>query len=584
MTHINPFSRVGRVLHYHGEPVYLAGKYPGTPQAGIDALPDIDYGPVMRQHAALRNNFLRHWIIPYWLYSGPGNAYSPFHRRDDGTWNVARFNDDYFRRLGNMVRAANLHGIVVQLTIFDTSGLEAGAGRWAINPYNDLRNVNSFVRPLAKDDSADGVPAFYDLAIPGLSDAQKGLVDRVVDATVGSWNVIYEIMNEVHSGIEPADADFDDAARAALRRTRVKWLDAVTGWIDARTGGSRLVFHNDYTAPAQSASDVVFWKRNATTYPGYAKLDGVTLHNDPRLVDPEAPRYADFNGEKVFQVSTDAYGGPRDDFAWNRETTRIAFARKMIFQAETVHPDAGRGIGQAAPSPTDLRLGRFTHLFRTSGPNQPRLDMRFFVNDALGFYITYSPAAPFGEMGRGRVEDFRFTGETQEIRLYTRNGNTTDWWRYAFAGETLTLVNTRTSLTLTLQRIRRAPVEALVPFLYNWQRVWVSNTTQHFEMRFDVDGAARTFRRAPAYQEIDYHDVRSVTPAGETSGSMVFYNFLDGRLRTYRYAFEGGGARLRLTNTENNVQQLFERRDWFIPPSSLAVAAPAGSALEAAGV
>jgi hypothetical protein len=583
MTHINPFTRVERVLHYHGEPVYLAGKYPSTPTLGVDALPGIDYEPVMRQLAALRNNFTRHWIIPYWLYGGPGNAYSPFQRAADGRWDVTRFNDDYFRRLGNLVRAALHHGVVVQLTIFDTSGLETGAGRWENNPYNDAKNVNPFLRPVAGDGSADGVPAFYDLGIPGLADAQKALVDRVVGATMGYWNVVYEIMNEVHSGIRPVDQPQFDMA--ALRRARVKWLDTVTGWIDAKTPDTRLVFHNDYTAPEQSASDVVFWKQNRATYTRYPLLHGVTFHNNPRNVDPAAERYREFNTEKVFQVSTDAYDGDREDFAWNRETTRIAFSRKQLFQAEAVEPAAARGIGQAAPSPTDLRLGRFTHLFRASGPNQPQLDMRFFVNSALGFYITYNPVVPYGEMGRGRVEDFRFTGETQEIRLYNRGGNTTDWWRYTFAGDVLTLVNTRTSFTFTLQRIRRAPVEALVPFLYNWQRIWVSNTSPHFEMRFDVDGAVRTFRRTPGYQEMDYQDVRSVTPANETSGTMAYYNHLQARLRTYRYAFENAGARLRLFNVENGVQQLFERRDWYIPPTNLTVtAALAESAMEPAGV
>jgi hypothetical protein len=571
MTHVNPFIRTGRVLTYHGDPVYLAGKYPTTAAgAGIDALPNIDYEPVMQAHAAQRNNFFRHWIFPYWHYGKPGNAYSPFRRGADGRWDLRPpYNDDYFRRLDRMIRAALHHGVVVQLTIFDATGLKAiDPARWAKSPWNDANNVQSFIA------GADGTAAFFDHdGIPGLAQAQKGLVDEVVGRTMGYWNVCYEIMNECGGG--------------ALAE-RVRWIDTVTGWIDAKTGGGRLVFHNDYAQiGTQSGSDVDHWCRNQATLRNFPRLDGVIFHNNPRTVKPDTdPRYACFRAEKVFQVSTDAFDETkREDFAWNLETTRQVFALKMMFQAEAVKADVARGIGQAAPSPTPLRLAPFTHTWRKTSAAGPQFDLRFFVDAGQGFFIAYRNAEPYGELTRGRVEDFRFEGETQAVRLYDRLVDATHWWRYTFSGETLTLVNETNGFTQTFQRIRRVPVDApLTPFLYNWERVEATGgPARHYSMRFDVDGALRTYRLDP-YRPIDHHDVRAIDTA---AGTITLYRFLSATTGVWRYAFEtvNGTQRLRLTSVQNPaVVQVYERRPWFVPDTVIAAPATAVSEAELVSV
>ncbi|HEU0301814.1 MAG TPA: hypothetical protein VFR37_20335 [Longimicrobium sp.] len=578
MTHVNPFTRIGRVLHYHGEPVYLAGKYP-TASVPLDGLPDIDYEPVMRELAAQRNNFFRHWLFPYWLYPNPGNAYSPF-RRPNGRWDLRPpYNADYFRRLDKLLRAALHHGIVVQVTLFDAPGLKGIRDiklpdgtlhtRWEFSPWNDATNApQDFIR-----DDVGGLDEFFDLAgIPGLAQAQKAFVDEVVGRTMGYWNVCYELMNECVGGAQPD------------REKRVRWMDTVTGWIDAKTGGSRLVFHSDYGEGAnQSGADVSHWGQNRGRFPNYEKLDGIIFHNNPRTVDPDDPRYACFRGQKVFQVSTDAFDGvKREEFAWNRDTTRQVFARKMMYQAEASSANAARGIGQAAPSPTDLRLAPFTHLYRKTTTQGPQFDLRFFVDGGQGFFIGYRNAAPYGELTRGRVEDFRFEGETQSVRLYDRLVDQTHWWRYTFSGETLTLENEDSGFRQTFQRLRRrAPVEAFVPFLYNWERVAANGgPAQHFSMRFDIDGALRTYRLNP-YRQIDHHDVLAVSPADAASGTITLYRFLNAFTATWRYTFETA-QRLRLTTLDGAVYQVFEARPWYVPDSAVtAPAAAAESPLEA---
>jgi hypothetical protein len=324
---------------------------------------------------------------------------------------------------------------------------------------------------------------------------------------------------------------------------------------------------------------VDYWCRNSARFTNYGKLDGIIFHNNPRTVNPDDARYACFRDKKVFQTSTDAFDPvKREDFAWNLETTRQVFARKMMYQAEATSANAARGIGQAAPSPTDLRLAPFTHLYRKTTAVGPQFDLRFFVDGGQGFFIAYRNAAPYGELGRGRVEDFRFEGETPAVRLYDRLVDRTHWWRYTFSGETLTLQNEDNGFTQTFQRLhRRARVEAFVPFLYNWERVAANGgPAEHFSLRFDIDGAMRTYRLNP-YRQMDHHDVLAVTPADPASGTITLYRFLSAQPATWRYTFETA-QRLRLASLDGTVFQVFERRPWFIPDS--VVVAPAAATAE----
>ncbi|MES1243826.1 MAG: hypothetical protein ABUT39_19630 [Acidobacteriota bacterium] len=554
MSLATPFSRTGRILKYHNEDVFLAGRYPG-----IGDLPNANYDLVLRKLAVQRNNFFRHWIMAYWNYSRPGNDHSPFSRGSDGKWNLkAPYNAEYFRRLDLMIRAAQHHGIVVQLTLFDVPGLKAGVDRWGNNPWNQANNVNGFIV------AADGIPEFYANSAP-LRAVQKSFVEQVVGATMKYWNVCYEIINEGGGG------------DAAAQEARVRWFDTVTGWIHGKTGGGRMIFHNDHSAGAQEGNDVKFWKTQG--YPNYPRLDGVIFHFNPLTVSPDAARYDAFNKEKIFQVSTDAFDlreTPDDDretSEWNAEAIPVLYARKVMYQAEAGCPDVGRAIGQAVPSPTDLRLGRFTHVFR-GALGQAQIQRRFFMDAGLGFYIDYGSA---GEVGRGRVEAYAFEGAEQRIRLMDTGNGTSAWWRYTFSasGDTLTLVNLEpgAATTLTLQRVRRAPLDGLIPFLYNWARVADigSSVAETFELRFDVDGAVRTFRRNPD-QEMDHFDVRAVDTVAK---KVTLVELSIGTAFTYRYSFErlrSGVRRLRLVNEANGANLLFEERAWYIPPTMAAAA------------
>src|SRR5688572_6232408 len=92
----NPDGTRGRILKYHGEEVFLAGRYPD-----ISDLPDKNYDELLRKLSVQRNNFFRHWMTVYWNYSLPTHDHSPF-GRSGGKWNLTAYNPTYFARLDRM--------------------------------------------------------------------------------------------------------------------------------------------------------------------------------------------------------------------------------------------------------------------------------------------------------------------------------------------------------------------------------------------------------------------------------------------------------------------------------------------------
>lgn len=340
------FTKRGRELFFDGQSARIAGIYAGvgdrSTSDSLDPPFEDDFARLVRNH----NNLHRHWLTPYWNFSPVGvddtllarNAIflrsTPPHR-PGGVWNLLLYNDGYFQRLEQMIAAAAKAGVVVQLVIFDHSGLiasmpgEAPVRRWDDNPWNHKNNLLPFI------DAPLGVPAFFG-GDPGLRNAQQRLIETVVDRTHAHWNVFYEIMNEPQGG-SPGE--------------RAQWADWVVGVIHARTGGGSMIFYNDHAGGA----DVTFWKNHGLA--NYDRFHGVIFHARPHSIDPEPPRGSPppyvFTADKIFQVSTDGVKDiPTNDMNANAEWSHYCFQKKMLFQAESVKESAAQGI--AASNPTRL--------------------------------------------------------------------------------------------------------------------------------------------------------------------------------------------------------------------------------------
>lgn len=343
------FTRSGSALLYRNNTAHLAGIYPpsrddcestdatcgNASDCGIEALNlgDPALNQAMNRLQSRRCNFFRFPLFPYWHYGKPGDAYSPFRREANGLWKLDSLNGSYKDRLRRMIEIAAAHKIAVQLTLFDTNGLEVDADipRWSVSPWNALKNTSEFIKA-----DPDGLPEFYQIDKNAeLKQRQYDYLQWVVGWTKDYWNVFYEIMNEPGGNLD----------------AKVAWANWVTGVVDGAVLSKRLIFYNMHP---YTANDMNHWYDNRATLTNYDKLDGVIFHGTPTDIKPGDQRFAKYR-DKIFQVSSDAGPKPqRCQKVWNTSMTNYAFANGMMFQAETLSLHAADGIGGANPQPTVL--------------------------------------------------------------------------------------------------------------------------------------------------------------------------------------------------------------------------------------
>lgn len=366
-----------KVLYYQGQEAFLAGIYAPT-----DRL-DGNFDAMMRVLSDRRNNFFRHWTTNYYLFDPnktkttptgepPRKRYSPFKWTALSKWEMSDYNADYFTRLRSMIAAAARAGIVVQITIFDRTGMGSGEERWLVNPWYSENNGNGLIsEPEVARLQRKGVPKFYDRNIQGhvrtrepldpqggtggftlepisLGELQDNFVSHVVINTREFKNVVYEIMNEPMEGT-PA--------------TRAEWANTMVGLIHSLTQGKRLIFYNDHSGsllnPTTRGQDVNYWKTIPAARSHYTRFHGVIFHGDPNSINPAHANTGGwtFEADKVIQVSSDAFDdATRNNYNWTRNTTIKAFERHLMYQAESLATTAADGIRDATPKPTLLRF------------------------------------------------------------------------------------------------------------------------------------------------------------------------------------------------------------------------------------
>jgi HEAT repeat protein len=124
------------------------------------------------------------WIAPAVVRRHPELA--PWPVGEDGRYDLSRFALPYWQKLDAVIAAAAEHGIVVELTVFDESGLARGDGeQWALHPFNADNG--------GPVEGLSGSPRFYDLSEEANRTAQDAYVAYLLARTVGFPNVIYEL-------------------------------------------------------------------------------------------------------------------------------------------------------------------------------------------------------------------------------------------------------------------------------------------------------------------------------------------------------------------------------------------------------
>ena len=109
----------------------------------------------------------------------------PFRRLGPQRYDLAAWNDDYFRRLRDFIGEAGKRGVVVEVTLFTTYYNDT---HWNISPLNAKNNLQA----IGKVKSTEVLT----LTEPELVRVQESFVKKVVTELKGFDNLYFEICNE----------------------------------------------------------------------------------------------------------------------------------------------------------------------------------------------------------------------------------------------------------------------------------------------------------------------------------------------------------------------------------------------------
>lgn len=193
-----------------GEVIYLSGSHtwPNLVDMGPTDPPEsFDFGTFLDRLNHYNHNFMRLWtwesstwppqerrshvlyVVPQrWKRTGPGIAL-------DGKpkFNLKEFDERYFERLRNRVRAAGELGIYVSVMLFEGFALQSTEGAWESHPFHPANNINLVAGDLNLDGRGEEV---HTLQNGDITRIQESYVRHVVDTVNSFDNVLFEICNE----------------------------------------------------------------------------------------------------------------------------------------------------------------------------------------------------------------------------------------------------------------------------------------------------------------------------------------------------------------------------------------------------
>jgi len=130
---------------------------------------------------------------------------SPFERTDDGTYDLQRWNEEYWDRLSAFLEATAQRDIVVELTLWDQH--DFAGSRWADHAWNPINNETlpeDSLPATGGDHWQDRIAFFRTVEEDNESVLahQERFVEKILDHTLEYGNVIYNVTNEGWAGIE----------------------------------------------------------------------------------------------------------------------------------------------------------------------------------------------------------------------------------------------------------------------------------------------------------------------------------------------------------------------------------------------
>lgn len=191
---IRPNSANPRYWEYEGAPTMLIG---GSREDNLFQIPDLI--PHLDLLSASGGNYIRNTMS-----SRDSGDVWPFHRLEDGRYDLNRLNDEYFERLENLLALAEQRDVIVQIELWDR--FDFAREPWQENPYRPANNVNYSVEESGMENAYPEHPGrnrnpFF-RTIPDHDDNtvvlpyQHAQVDRLMDVALRFPNVLYTMDNE----------------------------------------------------------------------------------------------------------------------------------------------------------------------------------------------------------------------------------------------------------------------------------------------------------------------------------------------------------------------------------------------------
>lgn len=328
-TPIAPSTEYPRYWAYDGKPVVLIG---GSVEDNLFQIPDIEAH--LDLLAASGGNYVRCTMSS----RDEGNVWA-FAQRDDGKYDLTKWNDEYWRRFETFLTLARDRGVIAQIELWDR--FDYGQGFWERNPYRPANNVNYTVESSGLKNAypnhpgSNENPFFY--SVPTLRNNatvlpfQQAQVDRMLAISLRFPNVLYCMDNET-SGAE-------------------EWGAYWAGYIVERAEAAGVkVYVTEMWDDWNLQADVHKRTLDRPDRYGFADLSQNNHQKGQKHWDnfhwawnyvAGAPR--PINNVKIYGADGGRFGNSRDGFE--------RFWRALIGGAASVRfhrPDSGNGLGEAA--------------------------------------------------------------------------------------------------------------------------------------------------------------------------------------------------------------------------------------------
>lgn len=191
---ISPCAENPRYWQYKGAPIMLIG---ASNEDNLFQCEDVK--EQLDLLASLGGNYVRNTMSS----RDDGNIW-PFHRREDGKYDLERLSDAYFDRFARFLRLAYERDVIVQIELWDR--FDYARDEWLDNPYRPANNINYTTESADLKNEYPRHPGTNDnpffRSVPELENRelllkyQHAQVDRLLEIALPYPNVLYCMDNE----------------------------------------------------------------------------------------------------------------------------------------------------------------------------------------------------------------------------------------------------------------------------------------------------------------------------------------------------------------------------------------------------